>query len=160
MVTISKFPGVTGLRLRRNIFFSIFGPRLKAEWTYRISLVRPCVRVCVRPERIISETVHWIVLKFSGMFRIKILRKIAWPDFPKKFPFPRKTRVYGQKRAKMPKIDVFRTLRENATLTFSNFSFKMTLQSTYTTPNHPYPRQNLRLASKTIFICNTKLGTQ
>ena len=99
---------------------AIFGPRLKAEWTYRISLVRASIRA----ERIISETVHWIVLKFAGMFRIKILRNIARPFFPKKFWFPRKSRVYGKKRAKMPKINVFQTLRENASLTFYNFFFK------------------------------------
>ena len=110
------------------------------------------MRASVRPSRIISETVHWIVLKFSGMFRIKILRNIARPFFPKKFRFPRKTRVYGQKRAKMPKIDVFRTLRKNATLTCSNCSLKMTLQSTYTTPNHPYPRQNFRFGVKDHFV--------
>ena len=132
--------------------YSIFGPRLKAERTYRISLVCACVRPSVRAQHFYSETVHWIVLKFSGMFRIKILRNIARPFFPKKFRFPRKTRVYGKKRAKMPKINIFRTLRENATLTFSNFSFKMTLQSIYTTPNHPYPRQNLRFGVKDHFV--------
>ena len=73
------------------------------------------------------------------MFRIKFLRNIARPFFPKKFRFPRKTRVYGQKRAKMPKIEVFRTLRENASLTFSNFFFKNDPTNYLHHPQPPLP---------------------
>ena len=51
----------------------------------------------------------------------------------------------------MPKIMVFRTLRVNAALNFSNFFFKNTLQCTSTTLNHPFTWQNFGLSSKTTF---------
>jgi len=75
--------------LKKN-FRRIFGPRLKTEVTYRISLVRPCVLPCVRPLRHILKTVHGNVPKFSGMIRTKILRNVTRPDFPKKYGSPKK----------------------------------------------------------------------
>jgi hypothetical protein len=53
----------------------------------------------------------------------------------------------------MLKIDVFPTLPVN----FFLFFVLMTLQSTYTTPNYPYPRQNLAFGVKDRFYLQYKI---
>ena len=58
---------------------------------------------------------------------------------------------FGQKWPKMPKNHGFSHFTGKRRIKFFYFFFKKTLQSTYTTPNHPYTRQNFFSASKTIF---------
>ena len=55
---------ITYLHLSFKVY-TIIGPRLKTEGSYKIASVRPCVRPSVRPFRIISETAPTIFLKLG-----------------------------------------------------------------------------------------------
>ena len=92
--------------MNRNKFnrASLIGPRLKAEWTYRIDIVRVCVYACVcvcGPDYLGIRS--WDLSKALGMFWAKIRQNIAPPEISeKKYAFLIESGSYGKIQQKCP----------------------------------------------------------